>query len=135
MRQRLLEKHEACLICGHSPARPWRDKPRELSQLAVHEIANGPLRQKALDKPYACLVLCWWCNGHVVVDKSKWPESRQLAVLYVKAPEDFDLAAYNALVNPRAPNRIEMSEVLAWLPSIASEPGTPNSKHIPRKSA
>lgn len=103
------------MICGHSPALPWRNKPRELSQTCVHEIANGPLRRLALDKHFACLVLCWWCNGYVVTNKKEWPESRQLAVLLAKSPDDFDLAAYNQLVNPRAPNRITIDEVRAWL--------------------
>jgi hypothetical protein len=86
-----------------------------LSQLCCHEIANGPLRQKALDKPYAILVLCWWCNGYVVTNKKEWPEPRQLATLLMESPEAFDLAAYNSLVNPRAPNRITMEEVKHWL--------------------
>ena len=100
-----------CWICEHSPKHPWRDKPRELSQLCVHEVANGPLRQKALDKAFATLVLCWFCNSYVVTNKKVWPEARQLALLLDRAPEDFDLAAYNALVNPRAPNRITLEEV------------------------
>ncbi len=85
-----------------------------MSTLVVHEIANGPNRQAALDKPFACLVLCWWCNGHVVTDKSQWPESRQLATLRRCIPENYDLVAYNALVNPRAPLRITQDEVDAW---------------------
>jgi len=103
------------MVCGHSPRRPWRDKPRELSQLCVHEIANGPLRQKALDKPYACLVTCYFCNQYEMTNKAKWPEARQLAVLLAKAPEDFDLVAYNYLMNPRAPNRLTIEEVMAYV--------------------
>lgn len=78
--------------------------------MCCHEIANGPLRQIALDKPFALLVVCWWCNG-LLCNKSRWPEARQLAVLQRAAPDDYDLAAYNALVNPRAPNRITQEEV------------------------
>ena len=78
--------------------------------LCVHEIARGPLRQKALDKEYATLVVCGFCH-ELVGDKSQWPEARQLAVLKRSRPDDFDLAAYNALVNPRAPNRIAIEEV------------------------
>ena len=103
------------MICAHSPAHPWRDKPRECSQLCCHEIANGPLRAAALDQPYAILVLCYFCNSYEVVNKVRWPEARQLAVLLRESPQDFDLAAYNALVNPRAPNRITLDEVKAWL--------------------
>lgn len=103
-----------CWICGHSPKHPWRDKPAELSNLCVHEIANGPLRGKSLDKPYATLVLCWYCNGHVVTNKKVWPESRQLALLLQKSPQDYDLKLYNYLVNANAPNRITQLEVEQW---------------------
>lgn len=72
------------------------------------------MREKALDKVYALLVLCWWCNGDEVVDKEKWPQSRQLAVLKAKCPESYDLQAFNFLVNPRAPNRITQEEVDFW---------------------
>ncbi len=102
------------MICGASPARPHRDKPRELSRLCCHEIACGAYRQLALDKPYAILALCWWCNGHVVTSKSDWPQSRQLNTLQRKAPQSYDLVAFNYLINPRAPNRITQAEVDAW---------------------
>lgn len=109
----MIEAAGKCEICGHSPARPHIGKPGELSQLCCHEIANGPLRQKALDKPFAILVLDWWCNGNVVTNKQEWPEARQLAVLLEKRPNDFDLAAYNALVG-YGPNRITEEDVDQW---------------------
>lgn len=115
VRTALLARHRRCMICGRSPVDPWRGLPRECSELCVHEIANGPHRQKALDKPYALLVLCWHCNAEAVEDKRQWPEARQLALLRALAPEDYDLVAYNALVNPRAPNRITEEEVSAWI--------------------
>lgn len=108
------------MICGHSPERPWRDKPRECSQLCCHEIANGPLRDKALDKPFAILVACWACNGGPLNDKKEWPEARQLAVLKRESPEDYDLVAYNRLVNERAPNRITPNEVDDCLSELRS---------------
>lgn len=114
VRQALIDAHPECMICGSSLRRPHRFRPAECSRLCCHEIANGPLRQKALDKPYAILVLCWYCNGSVVTDKSEWPESRQLALLRASTPQHYDLAAYNALVNPRAPRRITPEEVDAW---------------------
>lgn len=76
----------------------------------MHEIANGALRRKAWDKPYATLVVCWHCNGELM-DKGKWPQARQLAVLKEKAPDQYDLEAFNHLVNPNAPNRITQEEV------------------------
>jgi hypothetical protein len=89
-----------------------------LSQLVVHEVAGGACRALSLDKPYACLVLCAYCNLYEVEDKRKWPQARQLAVLMRKSPEDYDLAAFNYLVNPNAPNRITQEEVDAWIPTI-----------------
>lgn len=87
--------------------------PRECSRLCVHEIANGPNRQKALDQPYALLVLCWWCNSEVVTDKREWPEARQLSLLKRRAPDNYDLTAYNTLVG-RGPNRITEEDVDRW---------------------
>lgn len=112
VREGLIAKVGQCEICGASPLHPRRGLPGELSQLCCHEIANGPLREKALDKPYAVLVLCWYCNGHEVVNKSEWPEAKQLAVLVSSRPEDFDLEAFCYLMNPRAPNRVTLAEVV-----------------------
>jgi len=113
VREALMRRHGRCMICGHSPKSPWRDKPRECSQLCCHEIACGSHRQKALDQPCAILVLCWWCNGQRVTDKGEWPESRQLAVLKRRSPGDYDLKAYNTLIG-LGPNRITEEEVGAW---------------------
>lgn len=118
IRHRLIAEAQGCEICGHSPRHPHRGKPAECSQLCCHEIACGPNRQKALDKPFAILVLCWWCNGHVVVCSREWPEAKQLAVLRAARPGDYDLAAYNRLVNERAPERITESEVDEWTKCI-----------------
>jgi len=84
-------------------------------KLCVHEIANGTNRQKALDQPYAVLVLCWACNGGPFENKGEWPESRQLALLRARRPSDFDLAAYLELTSPNAPRRIELWEVVDWM--------------------
>lgn len=114
-RQQLREDVGECEICGANPHYRHMDKPAECSELVVHEIANGPNRNKALDKSYAVLVLCSWCNQSVVTDKSVWPESRQLAELAKRRPRDFDLFAYLELTSPNAPNRITISEVLQWM--------------------
>lgn len=99
-----------CEMCGHDPTNP---KAGAIAwQLDCHEIANGPHRQKALDKPFALLVLCWWCNSEEATDKTKWPEARQLAALKRSRPQDYNLAAYNALVG-HGPNRITEDEVMA----------------------
>jgi hypothetical protein len=98
-RMQLLRENPKCMVCG---------RRRDLS---VHEIASGANRQKALDKRFALLVVCWECNSGCLKDRRSWPEARQLALLKVKSPEDYDLRAYNDLVNPRAPNRITEEEV------------------------
>ena len=81
----------------------------------MHEIANGPLREKALDKLFALLVVCAYCNCYELTNKGKWPESRQLAVLKKKAPQNYDLHAYLMLTRPRALQRITQDEVDQWL--------------------
>lgn len=112
IRKALIDKVGECELCGANPEKHIRRGPRELSQLCCHEIANGPHRNKALDKPYAMLVLCWYCNGHEVTNKREWPEAKQLALLALSRPEDFDLRAFCELINPNAPNRVEYSEVI-----------------------
>lgn len=90
--------------------------------MCVHEIANGIHRDAALDKPFACLVLCWWCNGHEVTDKGRWPQARQLAVLQAKSPRHYDLTAFNLLINPRAPQRITQGEVDVFVSDVSRLP-------------
>lgn len=110
IRKTLIEKHGACMICGRGPHKPWKSLPMWASNLCCHEICCGKNRTRALDKPYAILVICGYCNQYIVVDKKKWPEARQLAVLQDKS-DGYDLKAYNNLVNPNAPNRITQEEV------------------------
>lgn len=103
-----------CENCGCSPANK-KGRMAEMASLAVHEIASGPDRQKALDKPYAVLVLCWQCNSGPFQNRGEWPEARQLALLARRRPKDFDLTAYLELTSPRAMKRIEIHEILAWM--------------------
>lgn len=98
------------MVCGRTP--------RSGARLCVHEIADGPHRQKALDKPYACLVTCWQCNSGPLKDAKEWPESRQLALLQAWFPDRYDLVAFNLLVNVNAPQRITQSEVDQWTESL-----------------
>lgn len=113
-REKLVADAGECESCGCSPERRHGRMP-ELARLAVHEIASGPDRQKALDKPYAVLVLCWQCNSGPFQNRGQWPESRQLALLARRRPKDFDLTAYLELTSPRAMRRIEIEEVLQWM--------------------
>lgn len=60
---------------------------------------------------YATLVVCYGCNSNELIDSRLWPRARQLALLKLRHPESYDLAAFNHLVNPRAPFRITGEEV------------------------
>lgn len=112
-------------------AKPFRDalkarvgrcevclSPRMVDDLAGHEIHNGYAgRQVSLDKAFGVLIVCRepnyrkQCDCHATVQNES--EARQLARLYTVRPSDFDLPAFNAMVNPRASNRITLSEVMA----------------------
>lgn len=50
-----------------------------------------------------------------------WPEAKQLALLYIVRPSDFDLMAYCNMVNERAPNRITFDEVSVFISQIRGE--------------
>lgn len=103
-----------CEACGCSPSNK-KGRMAEQTKLAVHEIACGSHRQKALDQPYAVLVLCWQCNSGPFHNRAQWPESRQLSLLAQKRPKDFNLTAYLELTSPCAMRRIEIHEVLQWM--------------------
>lgn len=113
-RDKLVADVGECENCGCSPTNRNGRMP-ELTRLAVHEIASGVHRQAALDKPFAVLVLCWQCNGGPFQNRGEWPESRQLALLARRRPQDFNLQAYLELTSPNAPRRIEIQEVLNWM--------------------
>jgi len=87
-----------------------------MTPLDVHEIARGVHRQKALDKLYALLVVCRWCH-EPLGDARQWSEPKQLALLAQRRLYDWDLEAYLMLTSPRAPKRIELEEVLVFMPT------------------
>ena len=96
-----------CMACGYR------------LRLVGHEISNGPLRRQSLDKPFCVLIICRRCNEGPFMDKSIWPEARQLCLLMVRARERYDLAAYLNHTNPRAPIRITQADVDAYRESVA----------------
>ena len=106
VRDALRERVGRCEVCG---------TPKMPNDLAVHEIANGPLRVKAIDKLFAVLVVCRLPNFRKQTDchreVQEWPEPKQLALLYMRRSADYDLTAYLTLTNPRAMQRITQSEV------------------------
>jgi len=103
VRRRLIAESRWCMLCRRGGRK---------ANLMCHEIARGPHRQKALDKPYAILVVCETCH-RVVHGTLDWPESRQLFRLKLSAPGRYDLDAYNRLVG-RGENRITPADVEQW---------------------
>lgn len=85
-------------------------------QLDIHEIGRGHLREACLGEHCALLVVCRSCHDEKLSQASEWPESRQLAVLAVSRPLDFNLSRYLEITSPKAPRRIEMEEITKWLP-------------------
>lgn len=90
------------------------ERCRKRRHLDVHEIARGCDRSKALDKRYALLVLCRECHDHM----DHWSRAKQLCLLYIRRPYDFDLGRYHVLICRRTP---EMGEVLAWVEHLMEE--------------
>lgn len=114
-RDALKKRIGRCEVCGHDPERAKRMRGRRVAwALHVHEIARGAHREKAQDKPYATLVVCWRCHHDELSNAAEWPQSRQLAALKRSRPADYDLAAFNKLVN-WGKDRIAEEEVERWL--------------------
>jgi hypothetical protein len=103
VRDALKERYPWCWICGRT------------KNLTVHEIAKGSHRTKALDQLFALLVACWDCNSGPLEDPRRWPIAKQLACLMRVAPNNFDLAAFNAL-RGRAESAVTMPEIENHLP-------------------
>ena len=101
-RQDLVVEVGRCEVCGN-----------RRRKLDCHEIANGPLREKCLDKRYGLLVTCWPCNSDQLTDKAKYPEAWQLAILKRSRPKDYSLADYNALKG-YGKHRISEEDVEQW---------------------
>jgi len=85
--------------------------------LDVHEIARGVHREACLSERCALLVVCRSCHEEKLSQALEWPETRQLAILADSRPRDFNLTRFLEITSPKAPRRIEIEEILAWLPS------------------
>lgn len=108
-----------CELCGHHPRNPWRDKPMQCSVLTVNEIARGNGRRgKSLTYRGGVLCTCWWCNSVTFDDASVWPIARQLALLKVRRPDDYDVEGFAKLIRPTAPQWVTDADVSVWLPTI-----------------
>lgn len=87
------------------------------SRVVLHEISRGPDRSRSLDKRCCILGLCD-PGCHQVVER--WPRAKQLALLYLRRPYDFNLPLYHATIARVAP---DMSEVLDWVEILMEELG------------
>lgn len=94
-----------CVLCGSGG-------------VAVHEISDGPNRDRSLSEPYTWLCLCWTCNSVKMKDARQWPEAKQLALKYLVDTSSYDLKAYNKLVCEKAVNRITQAEVDVFIKEL-----------------
>lgn len=104
IRDGLREEAGCCDICG-----------TKYGILDVHEIGRGPCRAICLGERCALLVVCRTCHDEKLSNTKEWPEARQLALLARQRPASFNLQAYLELTSPKAPKRIEIHEILAWM--------------------
>jgi len=104
IRDGLREEVGQCEICKN---------PR--GTLDVHEIGRGVYRESCLGERCALLVVCRKCHDEKLSEALEWPEPRQLAILASSRPLDFNLARFLEITTPKAPRRIEIHEILAWM--------------------
>lgn len=81
------ERGPRCQVCGL------------IRRLEAHEIARGTDRHKARGARFATLAVCGKCHRELD-SAAQWPKERQLALLLVQCPHDYDLAAYNHVDAP-----------------------------------
>jgi hypothetical protein len=82
----------------------------------IHEIARGTAnRRKAFITRFATLGLCDpGCHQEV----GSWPPAKQLALLKLRRPADYDLAAYHQLISRHWPYE---EDVLAFYEELKDE--------------
>lgn len=100
------ERGPYCQVCG------------QFRPLHCHEIARGVDRKKALGARCAILTVCGRCNTGPLNDAAIWPKPRQLALLWLTAPLDYDLEQFNRIVSPA---RIFQADVDHWIPLLRKD--------------
>lgn len=83
--------------------------------LDVHEIGRGQFRESCLGERCALLVVCRKCHDEKLSHVAEWTEARQLAILAGSRPKDFNLTRFLEITTPKAPKRIEIHEILAFM--------------------
>ena len=94
-------RDQECQLCHHRRA------------TCVHEIAQGPAREKALAERTAWLALCTDCHQRMH-DPSDFPLERQYALKYVEDAEHFDRVQLNRL-RGRADDAIDWVDMAKYL--------------------
>lgn len=83
-------------------------------RLEAHEIARGTDRHKARGARFATLALCSACHRRMD-SAAEWPKEKQLALLLVQFPHDYDLASYNRV---DAPPILYQEDVDRFIPQL-----------------
>lgn len=89
--------------------------------LFCHEISRGVNRQASLTVPACILVLCnaphgirESCHGEV----GRWSPAKQLALLYLRRPGDYDLARYHEITKRNWPDQADVDGWIVVLTGI-----------------
>lgn len=85
--------------------------------LCCHEISRGSSRLKSLEMRSCILVLCNAphgmrpsCHGQI----QAWDRAKQLALLYLRRPGDYNLQAYWEVIGRRKPEQCDVMDSLTF---------------------
>jgi hypothetical protein len=104
-------KPAVCMACGAKQGWP---------PLQIHEITRRAQAPDNWAHWSNYLLLCEPCHSN---DFAAMEAPKQLAYKFIADPDDFHLMHWLRLRDPllRAPNRVTMDEVLAWVEVITTE--------------
>jgi hypothetical protein len=113
-RRQWAKEHNVCMAgLIFPPVNP------QWSWLETHEIARGPVRQRALGVPATWLRLC--NIHHDEVDNLLiWPIAKQLALKFIFDRKYYDRVAVN-LLRGRDPDAVSEAEVQAYVQELERE--------------
>ena len=95
--KRLRAEIDRCEVCQQRPAN------------ALHEIPRAGVRSYIVGNPACILGLCD-PGCHQLMDSQEWPKAKQVALLRLRRPHHFDLAAVNRWLI----GRVTVEEVREW---------------------
>jgi hypothetical protein len=103
LRDELFHEIGYCELCG-----PRRLRIGDISwAMELHHI----IRVLRPNERCAVLLLCWSCHHLRIHGNEKWPDARQLAVLYASRPKDLAVLSFNTLKR-RGQFRITLADVI-----------------------